>query len=68
MEIPDFMKRFEKAMANALLEHQKEQDKKPKDKQVVNVNNNIDLGGKKIHESRRSWEEEFLLRNFVPVR
>lgn len=43
-------------------------DKQGKDKTNVNVNNTVNVGGKKLHESQKDWEEQFLLRNFVPVR
>lgn len=45
-----------------------QRDLQGKSQTNVNLNNTVKLGNKKLHESQKSWEEEFLLRDFVPVR
>jgi TP901 family phage tail tape measure protein len=50
------------------LRAQRVRDKMGKNKkQPINVNNQVNIGNKKVHESQRDWEEEFLLRNFQPI-
>jgi TP901 family phage tail tape measure protein len=60
--------RLSAQLYEALNRVEKEKDKAGKyDKTPLNINNEVKVGNEKLHESQGVWEEEFLVRNFIPV-
>lgn len=58
---------IEKGYSNSMKRRDEEREAAGKDKPQVNVDNKVNIGNKKVHESYQQWEEAFLIYNYKGI-